>query len=261
MSDEVNRVRVLPWTGAHGQPCLLLTDGDGPASRLADRVESTQLGLADRLLGRTRDLLARGGAPSGELGTLAGQLADALSDALLIARSRGARLGADEPDLAVEAPTVPAPSGEARDVLTYRSPRLRAHGLLTLPGHDLASAPAARHQVRDMARAWGLPQGLTDDLESITGELVANALEHGDGHTITVAWALTVETVTISVTDEGGCRTGPLTAPPRPPSPEQERGRGLLLTDALAARWGNRQSGDGLTVWAEVFIGVSSNNA
>ncbi|WP_341866728.1 hypothetical protein, partial [Streptomyces swartbergensis] len=66
-------------------------------------------------------------------------MADALSDALLIARSRGARLGADEPDLADGAPAVPAPSEEARDVLTCRSPRLRAHGLLTLPSYDLAS--------------------------------------------------------------------------------------------------------------------------
>jgi anti-sigma regulatory factor (Ser/Thr protein kinase) len=115
--------------------------------------------------------------------------------------------------------------------------------------------------MRDTARAWGLPQGPTDDLESITGELVANALEHGDGHTITVAWALAAETVTISVTDEGDCRTDPLTAPPRPPSPEQERGRGLLITGALSARWGTRQSGDGLTVWAEVLIGASGSNA
>jgi anti-sigma regulatory factor (Ser/Thr protein kinase) len=108
--------------------------------------------------------------------------------------------------------------------------------------------------MRDTARAWGLPQGAADDLESITGELVANALEHGDGHTITVAWALAAETVMISVTDEGDCRTAPLPAPPLPPNPEQERGRGLLITDALAARWGTRQSGDGLTVWAEVVI-------
>ncbi|WP_329051059.1 ATP-binding protein [Streptomyces violaceus] len=261
MSDEVNRVRVLPWTGAHGQPCLLLTDGDGLASRLADRVESAQLGLAERLLGRTRDLLALGEARSGELGALTVQLADALSDALLIARSRGARLGADEPDLAEGGLAAPAPSREGRDVLTYRSPRLRAHGRLTLPGHDLASAPAARRHMRDTARAWGLPQGTADDLESIAGELVANALEHGDGHTITVAWTLGAETVTISVTDEGGYRTDSLPAPPRPPGPEQERGRGLLITDALASRWGTRQSGDGLTVWAEVFIGASSSNA
>ncbi|WP_346138626.1 ATP-binding protein [Streptomyces coeruleofuscus] len=178
-----------------------------------------------------------------------------------VARSRGARLGADGPDLADGVLAVPASSGEIRDVLTYRSPRLRAHGLLTLPGHDLASAPAARRHMRDAARAWGLPQGAADDLESITGELVANALEHGDGHTVTVAWAIDAETVRISVTDEGGCPADPLTAPPRVPSPEKERGRGLLLTDALAARWGTRHGGDSLTVWAEVYLGTSGSSA
>ncbi len=60
------------------------------------------------------------------------------------------------------------------------------------------------------------------------------------------------------VNGEQELRTHPLTAPPRSPSPERERGRGLLITDALAARWGTRQSGDGLTVWAEVFFGASS---
>lgn len=257
MSDEVNRVRLLPWSGTHGQPCLLLTDGDGPASRLADRIESMQLGLADRVLGRTRDLLADEGAGSAELGVLAGQLADALSDALLIARSRGARLRVHGPALPSAGPAAVPPIKAIHDVLTHRPPGLRAYGLLTLPGRDLASASAARRHVRDTARAWGLPQRAVDDLESVTGELVANALEHGEGHTITVACAFTAETATISVTDEGDDRTAPLPAPPHPPSPEQERGRGLLITDALATPWGTRQSGDGLTVWAEVLVGAS----
>jgi anti-sigma regulatory factor (Ser/Thr protein kinase) len=43
----------------------------------------------------------------------------------------------------------------------------------------LPASTAARY------RASLSPRAL-DDLESITGELVANALEHGDGHTITV---------------------------------------------------------------------------
>ncbi|MBR8642070.1 ATP-binding protein [Streptomyces tuirus] len=228
MSDEVNRVRVLPWTGAQGQPCLLFTDGDGPASRLADQVESMQLRLADRLLGRTRDLLAQGGTQRGELDTLAGHLADALTDALLIARSRGARLGADERDLANRALAVRAPSGEVRDVLAYRSPRFRAHGLLTLPGQDLASAPAARRHMRDTARAWGLPQGAADDLESITGELAANALEHGGGHAITVAWSVADDTVAISVTDEGA-------ATARPPFPRRHPFRRARSRNGAAA--------------------------
>ncbi|MEV0641100.1 ATP-binding protein [Streptomyces sp. NPDC050619] len=141
---------------------------------------------------------------------------------------------------------------------------LLAFTLLTLPGHDLASARAARHHVRDMARSWSLPTGAADDLESITAELVANALEHSDSRTLTVTCALTVGRVAVSVTDEGEARDGrtPI-APgaPRTPPPEHEHGRGLLITDSLAARWGSRQSGEGLTVWAEVLAGASKDAA
>ncbi|WP_280890165.1 hypothetical protein [Streptomyces sp. LBL] len=41
--------------------------------------------------------------------------------------------------------------------------------------------------------------------------------------------------------------------------PESEHGRGLLITDVLAARWGTQPSGSGLTgltgqtVWAEIL--------
>ncbi|CAM5505189.1 hypothetical protein GCM10010329_63590 [Streptomyces spiroverticillatus] len=42
--------RPLPWTGEAGQPCHLSTDGFGPATRHADRIEALQLGLADKLL-------------------------------------------------------------------------------------------------------------------------------------------------------------------------------------------------------------------
>lgn len=45
MNEGADRLRLLPWTGVQGQPCLLLTDGDGGvASRLADRIEEVQLG-------------------------------------------------------------------------------------------------------------------------------------------------------------------------------------------------------------------------
>ena len=95
-----------------------------------------------------------------------------------------------------------------------------------------------------------------DDLETITGELVANALEHSDSHTITVTLTLASETATVSVTDEGG-GYGPVVPASARPGPEEERGRGLLITDALAARWGRRRTNKGLTVWAEVVTGPS----
>ncbi|MEV6587607.1 ATP-binding protein [Streptomyces acidicola] len=252
MNDDVNRVRLLPWTGAHGQPCLLLADGDGTASRLADRIENVRLGHADRLLGHTRNLLAARGPEPSELGVLAGKLADALGDALLIARSRGDRLGGVSRTRQNEGLAVPSsPEDAFLDVLARSPSAPHAYALLTLPGHDLASAPAARRHVRDTARSWGLSPRTTDDLETITGELVANALEHSDSGTITVTCAHTAETVTISVIDEGH-GPAPVAAPRTPPDPEREHGRGLLITDALADRWGTRETGAGLLVWAEL---------
>ncbi|WTT98296.1 ATP-binding protein [Streptomyces sp. NBC_00076] len=124
---------------------------------------------------------------------------------------------------------------------------------LTLPGHDRASARAARRHVRDTTRSWGLPSRATDDLETIAGELVANAVEHSGSHTITVTCALSAGSATISVTDEGGGTRMPM-APAVPPPPDQEHGRGLLITDALADRWGTRRAGGELTVWAEVSL-------
>ncbi|MGW1716723.1 ATP-binding protein [Streptomyces sp. NPDC002156] len=231
MSDgEVNHLmRLLPWTGSEGQPCLLISDGDGPVSRIADRVEAVQLGLADRLLGRAQELIASPESSTSELGSLTVQLTDALRDALLIAECRGDRLGA----VRYGAPQL----GEnVHDVLAHTSADLQALAALSLPGADLASARVARRCVRDMAQLRDLPSGAVDDLETITGELVANALEHSDSHTITVALTLAAEKATVSVTDEGK-GYGPAVRASAGPSPEEERGRGLLITDGAVSEW------------------------
>jgi anti-sigma regulatory factor (Ser/Thr protein kinase) len=238
-----NRVRLLPQTDTDGRPALLLTDGHGPVSRIADRIEVAQLGLPNRLLGRAREMTVVPGTLKGaELGVMAEQLADALRDTLLIAEYRGARLDAAE---------------DLRDAMKSGPAAPRTLCLLSLPGDDLASGPAARHQVRAAAAAWGLPPGTLDDLESITGELVANALEHSDSRTIMVACDLAADTLTVSVTDEGNGHAPTILVPVGQQVPQQENGRGLLITDALADRWGTRRTGSGLEVWAEVAAGAA----
>ncbi|MEU7210057.1 hypothetical protein [Streptomyces sp. H23] len=83
--------RLLPWSGAEGKPCYLITDDSGgTVSRLADTTESTQLGMGAELLAHARDLLPR--APHGELRYLAERLTEALADALRVAESRGRRI-------------------------------------------------------------------------------------------------------------------------------------------------------------------------
>lgn len=222
--DEVNQaVRLLPWTGSEGQPCLLISDGDGPVTRIADRVEAVQLGLANKLLGRAQEVIAAPELSISELGALTAQLTEALRDVLLIAECRGARLG----PAGYGAPQL---DEDIHAVLPHTTAGLQAFARLLLPGADLTSARVARCCVRNLAQLRDLPSGTVDDLETITGELVANALEHSDSRTITVALALGAETATVSVTDEGK-GYGPVVSVAAGPSPEEERGRGLLITE------------------------------
>jgi hypothetical protein len=95
-SDEL---RLLPWTGPDDKPCFLSTDdGDGPMSRLADTIESVQLGRATELLDQALDMLAdtHADAEPDDLQLLAKELTGALRDTLRVATSRGHRLAAPE---------------------------------------------------------------------------------------------------------------------------------------------------------------------
>ncbi|MGW0562703.1 hypothetical protein ACWDZ4_19295 [Streptomyces sp. NPDC003016] len=91
---EWHRLRLLPWTGTQGKPCYVLGDGTGRVSRVADGIESIQLGMADDLLGHAADLLADRRVTSGELHFLASRLSESLRDVKRVAESRGERLGA-----------------------------------------------------------------------------------------------------------------------------------------------------------------------
>ncbi|MWA12210.1 hypothetical protein [Streptomyces sp. BA2] len=88
--DLINPARLLPWPGPEGKPCYLIGDATGPVSRVADAMESVQLGMGGELLTYARGMLAD--APEGELRYLAERLTEALQDALRVAESRGLRL-------------------------------------------------------------------------------------------------------------------------------------------------------------------------
>ncbi|MFD5355920.1 hypothetical protein [Streptomyces sp. NPDC058657] len=100
-------------------------------------------------------------------------MTDALGDALRIADCR--RRWLDRP----EGPLLAA----VRTAHPHSPGRV---ALLGLPGTDLASTPAARRHVRTTARARGVPVDVLDSLETVTGALVANALEHGDSAELAV---------------------------------------------------------------------------
>ncbi|MER6157231.1 hypothetical protein ABT147_17050 [Streptomyces sp. NPDC001868] len=67
---------------------------------------------------------------------------------------------------------------------------------------------------------------------------------------------LTTATVTIAVTDAGPSRGIMASLPPTRvlPGAERERGRGLLITEALASRWGAAGDAGQLTVWPDIAV-------
>ena len=113
---------------------------------------------------------------------------------------------------------------------------------------DLTSARQARAAVRQALTAWGMTR-LSGDAELLTSELVANAAEHGDGTPIGLALRRHADPgkqpgITCEVTD-----TSPAMPRRTEPGPDDERGRGLAIVEALARSSGVRVGRAGKTTW------------
>ncbi|WP_432054707.1 ATP-binding protein [Streptomyces sp. bgisy022] len=118
----------------------------------------------------------------------------------------------------------------------------------------LSSTPHGAHRARRLGAArlrdWGLPE---DPARQIIAELAVNAATHGRvaGRDFRLTLYVVGTTLRIEVTDTRGDRL----PQPQPPSPEAESGRGLLLVDALADRWGVSEGRfPRKTVWAELRL-------
>lgn len=111
-------------------------------------------------------------------------------------------------------------------------------------------ARLARLLAAEQLRAWGLP---LDPARQIVAELAANAATHGrvPGRDFGLTLYVVGHTLRIEVTDTRGDRSPHA----RPPAPDAESGRGLVLVEALADKWG---VAPGLSprksVWAEVDV-------
>lgn len=111
-------------------------------------------------------------------------------------------------------------------------------------------ARLARLLATEQLRAWGLP---LDAAQHIVGELAANAATHGrvSGRNFRLTLYVVGDILRIEVTDTRGDRLPRLQSP----SPQGESGRGLVLVDALADRWGvSTGRTPRKTVWAEVTV-------
>lgn len=117
----------------------------------------------------------------------------------------------------------------------------------TLPSLE-ESAEVARKLVRTALAAWRMEE-LTDTAILIVTELVANAVKHTNSRVIRVVVCRPDEQVVrIGVVDRARVM-------PELVEPGEELltgGRGILLIDALAERWGTALYRWGKQVWAEL---------
>jgi anti-sigma regulatory factor (Ser/Thr protein kinase) len=112
---------------------------------------------------------------------------------------------------------------------------------------DPTSAGRARAFVTDMLALWDC-----DDVDEIAGlltsEVVTNAIRHAGGELV-VEVSLQADTLRVSTTD-----LDPLWPQPIRASPHDSHGRGLLMVDSLARRWGVESRTAGKVVWFEVSV-------
>lgn len=113
---------------------------------------------------------------------------------------------------------------------------------------DPRAVPAARRQVLDIARFWGVPlsEDALGDVALCASEVIANAIVHtGARCRVTVRW--TGERLRVEVTDAS------LRAPePAAAGAGATSGRGLLLVGEFAHAWDWEPLGAGKRVWFEV---------
>ncbi|MFI1830383.1 SpoIIE family protein phosphatase [Streptomyces sp. NPDC020412] len=108
-------------------------------------------------------------------------------------------------------------------------------------------AARARRLVRGQLRHWGL-HSVTDTVEQLVGEVVANAVRHAAGRRAELR-LVRAETLLCEVFDDDQALPTLMDA-----GPGDEIGRGLRVVSSLAREWGTSRTGDGKTVWFEVGL-------
>ncbi|GGW30618.1 ATP-binding protein [Streptomyces caelestis] len=104
-----------------------------------------------------------------------------------------------------------------------------------------------RRIVRSFLEEWRMPE-LSDAVELGVTELLANVVQHVPDRHCTLLLLRQPAGVRVEVTDG----SDQLPASPAQLDPESEGGRGLLLLDAMADKWGvSLWRGGGKTVWFE----------
>ncbi|MEV6265318.1 SpoIIE family protein phosphatase [Streptomyces sp. NPDC051784] len=133
------------------------------------------------------------------------------------------------------------------DVGSPSAPRLHQY----IHQADPQGLSEARAIVRQALTDWDLA-ALADDAELVTGELLVNVLLHTEGGAVLTLEVLPepVRRIRLSVQDRSSAWPRR-----RTPGETSTSGRGLLLLDAVAERWGIEPRGEGKAVWCEIGPG------
>lgn len=147
---------------------------------------------------------------------------------------------------ALHSTVVPPPSYQMPHTSSSVSETVRATwALLPVP----AAIGAFRQFVRNTLWSWG-EEALVEDAVLVTSEMATNAISHARS-----AFFATLvrqgDVVRLSIED-----TGPGSAAPRAAGEEDVSGRGLLIVEALADRWGVEERPSGKVVWVELRSGL-----
>lgn len=115
------------------------------------------------------------------------------------------------------------------------------------------SVSRARRLAEERLILWGCDGDIRDTVALIVSELVTNAVVHTASARIVCELREGEDRLRIAVRDEGGPA-----GPRMRDCGEEERGRGLILVDALCASWGADRTGHGTAqiVWAELAHGM-----
>jgi serine/threonine-protein kinase RsbW len=120
----------------------------------------------------------------------------------------------------------------------------------SLVAFTLPSTPYSVRMARFYVRAALAYHDLTDcadDVEAVTSELVSNAIVHAGGLSFGLELLRLEDLRTAAVVVTDPCPHPPVK---RDPAAGGERGRGLLLVEALSTRWGWTLLGAGKAVFA-----------
>lgn len=118
------------------------------------------------------------------------------------------------------------------------------------------SVARARHLVRDRLAVWRIEGDVTDTAALVVSELFTNAVVHTASGRVVCELRDVGGRLRIAVQDEG-C---PAAEPRLRRVDAEERGRGLLLVDAMCGAWGahDARHGAGWIVWAELALGAGA---